>query len=103
MKYETALKEALGAFSHAMSNLRREDVGWLPLSSIEGSDSLITLDIIRDHSARARRLATLNPIVKRGLVVRNAYMWGDPVVYKGMTAQARKVIEDSDTCASSTY
>lgn len=95
MKYETALKEALGAFSHAMSNLRREDVGWLPLSSIEGSDSLITLDIIRDHSARARRLATLNPIVKRGLVVRNAYMWGDPVVYKGMTAQARKVIDEN--------
>lgn len=95
MKYEQTFQEALGAFSDSLARLKREDVGWLPLSAVEGPDSLITLDVIRDHSARARRLATLNPIVKRGLVVRNAYMWGDQVVYKGSTGPSRKVIEEN--------
>nr|DAD88346.1 MAG TPA: portal [Siphoviridae sp. ctLfk13] len=95
MKYEQRFQEALGAFSRSLASLRQEDIGWLPLSAVEGADSLITLDVIRDHSARARRLATLNPIVKRGLVVRNAYMWGDPVVYKGSTGPSRKVIEEN--------
>lgn len=95
MKYKQTFQEALGSFSDTLARLKREDAGWLPLSAVEGPDSLITLDVIRDHSARARRLATLNPIVKRGLVVRNAYMWGDPVVYKGSTGPSRKVIEEN--------
>lgn len=95
MKYEQKLIEALGAYSESLARLRQEDIGWVSLSAVEGADSLITLDVIRDHSARARRLATLNPIVKRGLVVRNAYMWSDPVVYKGATRPARKVIEEN--------
>lgn len=95
MKYEQKLIEALGAYSESLARLRQEDIGWVSLSAVEGADSLITLDVIRDHSARARRLATLNPIVKRGLVVRNAYMWSDPVVYKGVTRPARKVIDEN--------
>ena len=95
MKYEQKLTEALGAYSESLVRLRQEDIGWVSLSAVEGADSLITLDVIRDHSARARRLATLNPIVKRGLVVRNAYMWSDTVVYKGATRPARKVIEEN--------
>lgn len=95
MKYEQKLTEALGAYSESLARLRQEDIGWVSLSAVEGADSLITLEVIRDHSARARRLATLNPIVKRGLVVRNAYMWSDPVVYKGMTRPARKVIDEN--------
>lgn len=95
MKYEQKLTEALGAYSESLARLRQEDIGWVSLSAVEGADSLITLDVIRDHSARARRLATLNPIVKRGLVVRNAYMWSDTVVYKGATRPARKVIEEN--------
>lgn len=101
MKYEQKLIEALGAYSESLARLRQEDIGWVSLSAVEGADSLITLDVIRDHSARARRLATLNPIVKRGLVVRNAYMWSDPVVYKGATRPARKVIgENAKACFS---
>lgn len=95
MKYEQKLIEALGAYSESLARLRQEDIGWVSLSAVEGADSLITLAVIRDHSARARRLATLNPIVKRGLVVRNAYMWSDPVVYKGATRPARKVIDEN--------
>ena len=95
MRYEQKLTEALGAYSESLARLRQEDIGWVSLSAVEGADSLITLDVIRDHSARARRLATLNPIVKRGLVVRNAYMWSDPVVYKGATRPARKVIDEN--------
>ena len=101
MRYQKILREAMNGFSLSMARLRREDIDWLPLSSIESSDELIGLDVIRDHAARARRLATLNPIVKRGLVVRNAYMWGDPVVYKGATKYVERVIaENAKACFS---
>lgn len=95
MKYKAKLQEAMGAFSVSLARLRREDIGWSPLSALGVDDNALTLDAIRDHAARARRLATLNPIVKRGLVVRNAYMWADPVVYKGETKPVRKVIDEN--------
>ena len=95
MSYKAKLKEAVGVFSASLTRLRREDIGWLPLSALSVDDNALTLDAIRDHAARARRLATLNPIVKRGLVVRNAYMWADPVVYKGETPAVRRVIDEN--------
>lgn len=95
MKYKAKLREAVGVFSASLARLRREDIGWSPLSALGVDDNALTLDAIRDHAARARRLATLNPIVKRGLVVRNAYMWADPVVYKGETPAVRRVIDEN--------
>ena len=101
MKYKAKLQEAVGVFSASLARLRREDIGWSPLSALGVDDNALTLDAIRDHAARARRLATLNPIVKRGLVVRNAYMWADPVVYKGETPAVRRVIdENAKSCFS---
>ena len=101
MRYKAKLQEAVGAFSASLARLRREDIGWSPLSALGVDDNALTLDAIRDHAARARRLATLNPIVKRGLVVRNAYMWADPVVYKGETPAVRRVIdENAKSCFS---
>lgn len=95
MKYKDKLQEAASTFSESLARLRREDIGWSPLSSLGVDDNALTLEAIREHSSRARRLATLNPIVKRGLVVRNAYMWADPVVYKGETRTVRKVIDEN--------
>lgn len=95
MRYKAKLQEAVGVFSASLARLRREDIGWSPLSALGVDDNALTLDAIRDHAARARRLATLNPIVKRGLVVRNAYMWADPVVYKGETPAVRRVIDEN--------
>ena len=95
MRYKAKLQEAMGVFSASLARLRREDIGWSPLSALGVDDNALTLDAIRDHAARARRLATLNPIVKRGLVVRNAYMWADPVVYKGETPTVRRVIDEN--------
>ena len=95
MKYKAKLQEAMGVFSASLARLRREDIGWSPLSALGVDDNALTLDAIREHAKRARRLATLNPIVKRGLVVRNAYMWADPVVYKGETPAVRRVIDEN--------
>lgn len=95
MRYKAKLQEAVGAFSASLARLRHEDIGWSPLSALGVDDNALTLDAIRDHAARARRLVTLNPIVKRGLVVRNAYMWADPVVYKGETPTVRRVIDEN--------
>lgn len=101
MRYKAKLQEAVGVFSASLARLRREDIGWSPLSALGVDDNALTLDAIRDHASRARRLATLNPIVKRGLVVRNAYMWADPVVYKGETPAVRRVIdENAKSCFS---
>ena len=35
MKYEQTFQEALGSFSDTLARLKREDVGWLPLSAVE--------------------------------------------------------------------
>lgn len=100
----TKLKESSGLISgymtQAMVRLRQEDAGWSLLSG-DASDMAIPFDVIKDHAARARRLSALNPIVKRGLVVRNAYMWTDPVYYKGAGPQDDKVIAaNAATCFS---
>lgn len=78
---EAAMESAARAFSDTAdaltraSFLKEEDVGWYDPSS-RASD-LVPLSVIKEHSIRSRRLATYNTIVKRGINIRNAYMWTD--------------------------
>ena len=51
------------------------DMRWYDPSG-RASD-LVPLSVIKEHSIRSRRLATYNTIVKRGINIRNAYMWTD--------------------------
>lgn len=91
-----ALRESSGLvngyMTQAMIRLKQEDAGWTLLSG-DASDTQIPFSVIKDHAARARRLSALNPIVKRGLVVRNAYMWTDPVYYK---SNAERVVQQNE-------
>ncbi len=67
-------QEITEAISASLANLRREDIGWAQIGENYTSD-VVPLKAIKDHSVRARRLAALNPLVKRGIGIRNAYMW----------------------------
>lgn len=85
-KYRNSFVEAthnIGSYmTTAMLRLKQEDIGWTPLSGLN-NDGTIPLDVIKQHAERARMLVALNPLVKRGLVVRNAYMWTDPIEFDG--------------------
>ena len=79
-RIEAAMESAARAFSDTADALTRasfmkEDVGWYDPSG-RASD-LVPLSVIKEHSIRSRRLATYNTIVKRGINIRNAYMWTD--------------------------
>lgn len=62
----------------AIASLKSEDVGWAPIGGTDSSmfDS-VPLSVIKDHSVRARHLLAYNPLVQRGITIRNAYMWSD--------------------------
>jgi len=69
----------------AMASLMREDVGWQKVGGDAETSDAVPLSIIKEHSIRARRLVGLNPLVKRGTVVRNAYMWADMPDYSALS------------------
>lgn len=70
------LKEA-GEFSTAQ--LALEDIGWRPLSGVADSSNAFTLDGLHRASELCRAVATINPLVERGLKVRTGYIWGSGV------------------------
>lgn len=74
-----------------LAALRAEDRGWRLISGgVLGTDE-IDLEVLREHAADARALRAMNPLVKRGIVVRNAYIWQDEIDYP---AEADGIRED---------
>lgn len=80
-----------GSMSRARVLLQREDVGWTRLDG--GTQDAVPLQVIKDHSVRARHLAAYNPLVKRGVAIRNAYMWSSMPKYEGLTRAAADRLE----------
>lgn len=81
------LREASELYASGMRNvvssLAREDVGWRGFGDDERE--IVPLPVIKDHSRRARHLVAYNPLVKRGITIRNAYMWHDlPVASRSL-------------------
>ena len=70
------LREA-GEFGTAQ--LALEDIGWRPLMGISEGANQFTLDGLHRASELCRAVATINPLVKRGLNVRAGYIWGSGV------------------------
>jgi len=69
--------EEAGEFSTAQ--LALEDIGWRPLMGISEGANQFTLDGLHRASELCRAVATINPLVKRGLNVRAGYIWGSGV------------------------
>lgn len=96
-RVEAAMESAARAFSDTAdaltraSFLKEEDVGWYDPSG-RASD-LVPLSVIKEHSIRSRRLATYNTIVKRGINIRNAYMWTDVPEPRKIAKRAKERLE----------
>lgn len=76
-----ALEESLATSGYGLSALRAEDHGWALLSGNDALDDELDLRSISAHANVARALRVANPLVKRGITVRNSYIWGDPIIY----------------------
>lgn len=95
---DARITEAVTAYSRGMgsivSSLAREDIGWKGFG--EKDEDVVPLPVLKDHSRRARHLASYNPLVKRGINIRNAYMWYDlPEVRDTGKVQQVKALHDS--------
>lgn len=69
--------EEAGEFGTAQ--LALEDIGWRPLMGISEGANQFTLDGLHRASELCRAVATINPLVGRGLKVRAGYIWGSGV------------------------
>ena len=65
-----------GEFGRAQ--LAIEDIGWRPLAGYSDTNTF-TLDALHRVSELCRAVATVNPLVERGLKVRTGYIWGSGV------------------------
>jgi hypothetical protein len=59
--------------------LALEDIGWRPLMGPTEGANTFTLDALHNASELCRAVATVNPLVGRGLRVRTGYIWGSGV------------------------
>lgn len=73
---EADLREG-GEFGTAQ--LALENIGWRPLMGIADSANSFTLEGLHRASELCRAVATVNPLVGRGLKVRTGYIWGPGV------------------------
>lgn len=68
-----------------------EDHGWKPLG-FELQDE-IELDTIKEYSNLSRALVAVNPLVKNGVAVRTAYIWGKDVEFENLSGE-KKIMND---------
>lgn len=66
--------------------LALDDVGYRTIGD-EYAEAEISLDTVRNSAKSTRSLLVLNPIAKRGVAVRTAYIWGGGVEFKGLDAK----------------
>lgn len=72
------LQESLADVKLALDN-----VGWNPMGEDVNVREL-PLTTIKAQSQTTRALAVINPLIKRGLSVRTAYIWGNGIILDGL-------------------
>jgi len=72
------LKESIADVQLALDN-----IGWRPLGEDVDMNEL-PLSAIRNYTNVTRALAVINPLIKRGLAVRHAYIWGNGIKLDGL-------------------
>ena len=78
----THLAESLADVQLALDN-----IGWKPLGEDADMHEL-PLSTIKSHTQVTRALAVINPLIKRGIAVRTAYIWGNGIKLDGLEKQA---------------
>lgn len=74
MKLERFEESYLGQIA-----LEIDNIGWKPLGSVQGTDTGLPLQHLKDQAELGMAMATANPLVKRGIAVRTSYIWGQGV------------------------
>lgn len=59
--------------------LEIDNIGWKPLGGVQASETGLDLKHIKEQSEIGMAMATVNPLVKRGIAVRTSYIWGSGV------------------------
>lgn len=81
----TDLAESLADVQLALDN-----IGWKPLGEDADMNEL-PLSTIKNHTQVTRALAVINPLIKRGIAVRTAYIWGNGIKLEGLENHAEFV------------
>lgn len=82
----SALKEMATELSESMADvqLALDNIGWRPLGEDLGDLQEIPLASVKRHTQVTRALAVINPLIKRGIAVRGAYIWGNGINLDGL-------------------
>jgi hypothetical protein len=82
----TALKEMTLELRESIADvqLALDNIGWSPLGGEYGDMRELPLATIRDQTRVTRALAVINPLIKRGIAVRIAYIWGNGIKLDGL-------------------
>jgi hypothetical protein len=80
-----ALREAVIELKESMAEvqLALDNVGWNPIGEDLDMQE-IPLASIKKFTQVTRALATINPLAKRGIAVRTAYIWGNGITLEGL-------------------
>lgn len=80
-----ALRDGLEYLQESLRDalLRMEDIGWKPMGE-DYNGTEYPLESAKKNSVTTRALVTINPLVKRGMNVRTAYIWGNGVEFDGL-------------------
>jgi hypothetical protein len=81
----TALANQVEYLAESLADvqLALDNIGWRPLGE-EADMNELPLSAIRDYTNVTRALAVINPLIKRGLAVRHAYIWGNGIKLEGL-------------------
>lgn len=79
IRNETLLDKLQEAGEFGTAQLAFEDLGWQPLIGISDGANCFNLRNLHHISEMCRAVATINPLVGRGLEVRAGYIWGPSV------------------------
>jgi hypothetical protein len=71
------------AESLADVQLALDNIGWNPMGEDADMNEL-PLVTIKGHTQVTRALAVINPLIKRGISVRTAYIWGNGITLDGL-------------------
>lgn len=74
MKLERFEESYLGQLT-----LEIDNIGWKPLGAVQATETGLDLAHIKNQAEVGMAMATINPLVKRGIAVRTSYIWGSGV------------------------
>lgn len=74
MKLERFQESYLGQIA-----LEIDNIGWKPLGNVQATETGLNLKHVKEQAEIGMAMATINPLVKRGIAVRTSYIWGSGV------------------------